>query len=280
MTRLEALGLRAGYAERAVLHGVDLALGPGSMTALIGPNGAGKTTLVRCLAGLLPPSGGSVRLDGADLARLGRPRIARRIAVVPQLFETLFPFTVEEVVGLGRVARLGAFGRGGPEDRRAVAEAIDELGLGPLARRRIDTLSGGERQRAVIAMALAQEGDVLLLDEPTVHLDPAHQRATLVHIAALAARRGLVVLTVLHDLNLAGALCGRVVVLSGGRVVADGPPAGVLTDRTVASAFGDGLRVGTSEGVPYVVPAPLARFSHWHGTAGPRGALTHRRDGP
>ncbi len=280
MTRLEARGLRAGYGDRQVLRGVDLALDAPSMTALIGPNGAGKSTLVRCLAGLLPPSAGSVRLDGVELARLGRPAIARRIAVVPQLFETLFPLTVEEVVGLGRVARLGALGRARPEDRRAVAEATLDLGLGPLAARRIDSLSGGERQRAVIAMALAQEGDVLLLDEPTVHLDPAHQRATLAHIARLAASRRLVVMAVLHDLNLAGAICDRVVLLSDGQVASDGPPADVLTDRTVSAAFGDGLRVGTSDGVPYVVPAPLARFSHWQGTAGPRGALTHRRDGP
>ncbi|MDP9266224.1 MAG: ABC transporter ATP-binding protein [Chloroflexota bacterium] len=262
MTRLEATALRAGYEDREVLAGVDLALAAGQMTALIGPNGAGKSTLLRCLAGLLVPSAGSVRLDGADLGRLGRRAIARRIAVVPQLFETLFPFTVEEVVRLGRVGRLGALGRAHPDDRRAVADAMEELELLPLAGRRIDTLSGGERQRAVIAMALAQEGDVLLLDEPTVHLDPAHQRATLAHIAGLAARRGLVVLAVLHDLNLAGALCDRVVLLDGGRVVADGPPADVLTDRLMGSVFGEGLRVGTTEGRPYVVPASLARFSH------------------
>ena len=262
MTRLEAMGLRVGYGDGDVLDGIDLALAPGGTTALIGPNGAGKSTLLRCLAGLLVPSAGSVGIDGTDLARLSRAQIARRIAVVPQLFETLFPFTVEEVVGLGRVARSGVFGRAGPEDRRAVAEAMGELDLGPLARRPIDTLSGGERQRAVIAMALAQEGDVLLLDEPTVHLDPAHQRATLARIATLAARRGLVVLAVLHDLNLAAALCGRVLVLSAGRLVVDGPPAGVLTAPIVASVFGAGLKVGASDGVPYVLPDSLARFSH------------------
>ncbi len=261
MTRLEAVGLRAGYGDRPVLAGVDLVLAAGQTTALIGPNGAGKSTFLRCLAGLIAPSEGSVRLDGAELGSLGRRAIARRIAVVPQLFETLFPFTVEEVVRLGRVARLGALGRAHPRDHRAVATAMEELDLGALSGRRIDTLSGGERQRAVIAMALAQEADVLLLDEPTVHLDPAHQRATLAHIADLAARRRLVVLAVLHDLNLAGALCDRVVLLHGGRIMADGSPSEVLTDDLVRGAFGEGLTVGTSEGVPYVIPASLARFS-------------------
>src|SRR5205814_1356064 len=157
------------------------------------------------LAGLLRPKVGSVSLDGQDLASVSRSQVARRIAVVPQIFDTLFPFTVREVVALGRTARLGAFGRASADDVAAVERAIDELELGALAGRRIDRLSGGERQRAVLAMALAQETAVLLLDEPTVHLDPGHQPATLELLRELARRRQLAVGAVLHDLNLASA---------------------------------------------------------------------------
>lgn len=240
------------------MRGVDLALARGSLVALVGPNGAGKSTLLRCLAGLVRPSAGRVTLDGIDLRTLGRAAIARRVAVVPQAFETIFPFTVREVVALGRTARLGLLALPGRVDAAAVDRAIAELDLGALADRSLDALSGGERQRAVLAMALAQDGDVLLLDEPTVHLDPAHQRATLELVSRLARARGLVALAVLHDLNLAAALCDRVVALARGRVVADGPPIGVLDAPTVAAVFGPGLDVGTRGGVPFVLPGPAA----------------------
>lgn len=251
---LVAESLRAGYATSEVLHGVDLSLRPRELTAVVGPNGAGKSTLLRCLAGLLRPLEGRVTLDGVDLRSLDRGAIARRIAVVPQVLELLFPFTVREIVGLGRVARLGPLGVARADDRVAVDRAIADLDLSGLAERPIDTLSGGERQRAVLAMALAQEGDVLLLDEPTVHLDPAHQRATLDLVRRLARSRGLVALAVLHDLNLAAAMCDRVVVLAEGGVVADGPPAGVIDVSTVGRVFGAGLEVGTRGGVPFVLP--------------------------
>jgi len=252
VTALVARGLRAGYGPAEVLHGVDLDLEGGKVTAIVGPNGAGKSTLLRALAGLLRPRSGQVALDGVDIGALSRRQIARRIAVVPQAFETLFPFTVREVVGLGRTPRLGLFGLS-PADGAAVERALAELELHPLASRRTDALSGGERQRAVLAMALAQEGDVLLLDEPTVHLDPAHQRAILDLVGSLARKRGLAVAAVLHDLNLA-ALCDRVVVLAAGRIARTGAPLDVLDGPTVASVFGQGLVVGAHDGRPYVLP--------------------------
>jgi iron complex transport system ATP-binding protein len=252
---LSAAGVVAGYGSRTVLHGVDLDLEPGVLTAIIGPNGAGKSTLLRCLAGLLRPSGGRVLLDGHDLRGLDRGTIARRIAVVPQMSETIFPFTVREIVGLGRVARLGVLARVTALDTAAVDRAIAELDLTGLATRRIDTLSGGERQRAVLAMALAQEPRVLLLDEPTVHLDPAHQRSALDHIRRLVQDRELTCVAVLHDLNLASAMCERVVVVDGGRVAADGDPTTVIDAPTIASVFGPGLVVGERGGVPFVLPA-------------------------
>lgn len=258
MSALVAEALRAGYGAREVIRGVDLALDRGSVTALVGPNGAGKSTLLRCFVGLLRPRAGRVLLDGVDLRTFDRPAIARRVAVVPQSFEVIFPFTVREVVGLGRTARLGPFGVPTAVDAAAVARAIAELDLTELADRAVDAVSGGERQRTVLAMALAQQGDVLLLDEPTVHLDPAHQRATLDLVRRVTRARGLVALAVLHDLNLAAALCDRVVVLDAGQVARDGRPDDVIEPATVARVFGPGLDVGTREGVPFVLPGRTA----------------------
>ena len=223
------------------------------LAALVGPNGSGKSTLLRALAGLIRPAAGSVRLDGLEVASLPRPIAARRIAVVPQTFDTLFPFTVREVVALGRTARLGLLARPAAADVGAVERALGELELAALADRRLDALSGGERQRAVLAMALAQEADVLLLDEPTAHLDPGHQRALLERIGALARTRGVIALAVLHDLNLA-SLASRVLVLDRGRIVADGPSARSLSAEVVAGVFGGGLRVTVVEGRVAVLP--------------------------
>ena len=254
MTSLVASAVTAGYGARAVLRGCDLALQSGEVVAIVGPNGAGKSTLLRCLAGLLRPTGGTVHLDGEPIGMLPRGRLARRIAVVPQIFETLFPFTVREVVGLGRVSRLGPLGTRSGADIVAVDRALVALELSGFAERRIDQLSGGERQRAVLAMALAQEADVLLLDEPTVHLDPGHQRALLVRVRELAHERGLIVVAVLHDLNLAAALADRIAVVADGRVVRDGPPVAVLERTLVAEVFGPGLVVGDRDGLPFVLP--------------------------
>ena len=239
-----------------MLRGVDLAAQAGELVALIGPNGAGKSTLLRVLGGLLRPTSGSVTIDGVDAATLDRRAIARHIAVVPQVFETLFPFTVREIVALGRTSRLGPLGTLGSHDARAVARALDDIGATDLADRRIDRVSGGERQRAVLAMALAQEAGVLLLDEPTAHLDPAHQRATLERVATLARVRGIAVIAVLHDLNLAAAFASRVVLLADGAVVRDGDVKAVITAELVANVFGPGLRVVAHDGLPFVIPEP------------------------
>ena len=256
MTTLHAEAVAAGYGARMVLHGCTLAVARGEVVAIVGPNGAGKSTLLRVLAGLLRPTSGSVRIDGVDIATLGRAELARRIAVVPQIFDTLFPFSVREVVGLGRTARLGMFGGASPADAAAVERAIADLDLAELASRRIDRLSGGERQRAVLAMALAQEADVLLLDEPTVHLDPAHQVAMLRLVRELACARGLAVATVLHDLNLAASMATRLVVIADGRVVCDGAPETVLNAELIRDVFGLGLAVVRHDGRPVVLPMP------------------------
>lgn len=255
MTTLSARGVRAGYHQREVLRGIDLDAGPGELVALVGPNGAGKSTLLRVLAGLVRPTSGTVAVDGIELGTLDRAAAARHIAVVPQVFETLFPFTVREVVTLGRTSRLGALGLLTGSDARAVRHALEELDSQGLADRRIDRISGGERQRAVLAMALAQEAEILLLDEPTAHLDPAHQRAALEHVARLARERSLTVVAVLHDLNLASALASRVIVLDEGVVVRDGDPRDVITAALIRDVFGPGLTVIAHEGRPFVLPA-------------------------
>lgn len=254
MSELEARGVRAGYGDREVLHDVPLRVAAGELVALVGPNGSGKTTLLRVLAGTLRPRCGDVLLDGAPLAALGARARARRIAVVPQTFTTPFAFAVREVAALGRTPHVGPFGRPSRADRAAVDRALAATGCSALAERLMSDISGGERQRAVVAMALAQEADVLLLDEPTVHLDPAHQRGTLEVIRRLARERGVAALAALHDLNLAAALADRVVVLSAGRVVADGAPLQTLSALTVQGVFGPGLAVIHREGVPYVLP--------------------------
>ena len=255
MTTLATTSVTASYGPRVVLRDCSFSLGSGEIVAVVGPNGAGKSTLLRVLAGLLRPAAGAVALDGHDVATMSRSALARRIAVVPQIFDTLFPFTVREVVALGRTARLGAFGRASADDLAAVDRAIDELELGPLASRRIDRLSGGERQRAVLAMALAQESDVLLLDEPTVHLDPGHQLATLGLLRDLAARRQLAVCAVLHDLNLASTFASRIVAIADGRIVRDGTPLEVIHSDLVRAVFGEGLEVVARDGHPAVLPS-------------------------
>lgn len=256
MTALYAEAVAARYAERAVLHGCTLRIARGEVVAIVGPNGAGKSTLLRVLAGLLRPTSGFVQIDGVDISTLGRRDLARRIAVVPQIFDTLFPFNVREVVGLGRTARLGIFGGASAVDAAAVERAITDLDLVDLAARRIDRLSGGERQRAVLAMALAQEADVLLLDEPTAHLDPAHQVAMLRLIRELACARGLAVVAVLHDLNLAASMATRLAVMADGRVVCDGAADTVLNADVIRSVFGPGLSVVHHDGRPVVLPMP------------------------
>jgi iron complex transport system ATP-binding protein len=259
MTILEADAVVAGYGDRLALRGCDLAVRGGELLAVVGPNGAGKSTLIRVLAGLLRPRSGRVRLDGVELRTLSRAQIARRVAVVPQLFETLFPLGVREVVALGRTARLGLFGRPTRDDSAAIERALVDLELTGLETRRIDALSGGERQRVVLAMALAQEADVLLLDEPTSHLDPAHQVATLALAGRLSRSRGLAVAAVLHDLNLA-ASADRVVVLEAGRVVRDAAPLAALDDVLVREVFGPDLSVLRIDGriaiVPGTAPTP------------------------
>jgi cobalamin transport system ATP-binding protein len=247
---IEAERVSFAYGRRPVLAGVSLAVAAGELVGVIGPNGGGKTTLVRILSGVLAPDAGSVRLGGRPLAEHRRRELARRLAVVPQDPTLEFPFTALEVVLMGRSPHLAALGF--PGARAAMAR----LAVADLENRPLDRLSGGERQRVLLARALAQEPEVLLLDEPTTHLDLRHQAGIYDVVHELARGRGVAVVSVLHDLNLAALYCDRLVLLAGGRVVRDGPPAAVLDAGLLGTAYGTPIDVDRSAltGAPIVLP--------------------------
>lgn len=237
-----ARGLFVGFplahgGRREVLHGVDLTLARGELVALLGTNGSGKTTLLRTFAGTLAPDRGEVTFEGRSVGTWRRDALARRVAVLPQQLELPAGFRVAELVAMGRAPHARRLFASTAADERAVARALIDADAADLADRAAEELSGGERQRLLVAMALAQEPDLLLLDEPTLHLDLAHQVALLAAIRRLRDQRGLTVLAVLHDLNLAAAFAPRVAVLDGGRVVADGHPAEVLSPDLVRRVF-------------------------------------------
>jgi iron complex transport system ATP-binding protein len=231
-------GVTADYRGRMALRDVDLTIARGERVALVGPNGAGKSTLLRVLAGVLRPVRGSVELDGTPLARLDRPAIARRLAVVPQQATLPFATTVEEVVGLGRLPHEDPFRGPRPADRAAIAAAIERVGVGHLLGRDARELSLGERQLVLLALAVAQAAPVLLLDEPTVHLDLRHQVGAMDLLVDLNERDGTTILAVLHDLGLAAHFFPRLILLDRGEIVADGTPTEVLTAERIHEVFG------------------------------------------
>jgi iron complex transport system ATP-binding protein len=252
---VEVKGASFAYADRPVLEDVSFSAREGELVGLVGPNGAGKSTLVRIVAGLLAPASGTVRLAGLDPHAAARRAVARVCALVPQEPRVPWSFTVRDVVMMGRSPRQGLLALPGRYDLGAVEGALAACDLAALADRHLDALSGGERRRVFFARALAQEPRVLLLDEPTAFLDLAHQVMAM-RMARVAAEGGLSVVAVLHDLNLAAASCDRLVVLSRGRVVADGAPNDVLTPARVEEVWG--VRVwrgmhGTS-GAPVILP--------------------------
>ena len=226
------------YRGRAALRDVSVKIDAGERVAIIGPNGAGKSTLLRLVAGLVAPVTGTVELGGVRIESLERLAVARRIAVVPQLPSLPFATSVEEVVALGRLPHEHPVRGMRPGDRAAVAVAIERVGVGHLLGRDARELSLGERQLVLLAMAVAQDAPVLVLDEPTVHLDLRHQVEVMELVGDLNARDGTTILAVLHDLGLAAHFFPRLILLDRGRVIADGPPADVLTPDRIRDVFG------------------------------------------
>ncbi len=235
---LAARNLSFSYGDKPVLRGVNLDVHPGEMVAVLGRNGCGKSTLLRLLAGGLEPRAGAVLLDGKDLTSYSRRAAARLLAVASQELAIPFALSVRAIVDLGRTPYTRFLVSSGPEDLRAVDEALTATDLQALADQLFMRISGGEQQRAALAMALAQEPRVLLLDEPTVHLDIAHQMSVLALVKRLCTERGLAVLAAMHDINLTCLYADRLIVLASGEILAEGAPHDVVTPEIIARAFG------------------------------------------
>ena len=226
------------YRMTTVLRDLSFRIQPGERIALLGPNGAGKSTTLRAILGLVPPSSGSIQLGGRDLAGLSRLEVARRIAVVPQQASLPFATRVEDVIALGRLPYEHPLRGIRPSDRSAIAAAIDRVGVGHLLGRDARELSLGERQLVFVAMAVAQEAPLLVLDEPTAHLDVRHQVGVMELLADLNERDGVTILGVLHDLTLARHFFPRAILLDHGALVGDGPTRDVIDPARVRDVFG------------------------------------------
>lgn len=254
---LSLVGIHAGYGSIEALRGVDLSVGGSEVVGLVGPNGCGKTTLVRVASRTLRPSAGRVRVAGLDPFSLTGREAARLVAVVPQDVIPAFPFSVLEFVLMGRTPYISRWGAGSEEDWAKAREAMAAVSVQHLADRFMNELSGGERRRVVLAQALSQDAPVLLLDEPTTHLDIRHVVEVHRLIRELADARGTAVLAVLHDLTLAAAVCDRLVVMADGVVVASGRPQDVVTRELLRTVYGVAADVDLSPatGRPIVVVA-------------------------
>lgn len=247
--------LEVSFDGTRVLKGVSFAVRTGEFLGIIGPNGSGKSTLLRAMAGVLTPSSGSVRLDNQDTHRIPGRALARKLAVVPQDTTIAFDYSVLEVVLMGRSPHLGRFEMESSRDLDVCLSALRRTNLLHLADRKVGTLSGGERQRAVLARALAQETDILFLDEPTAHLDISYQVEILHLVKRENTENGKTVVIVLHDLNLAAEFCDRLIMLSDGSVYASGTPDEVITSENVRAVYGAAVwvRRHPTSGRPYVL---------------------------
>jgi iron complex transport system ATP-binding protein len=254
VTAIAARKVTVRLGGRAVVRDVDLDVPEGQWVGLIGPNGAGKTTLLRALAGLVPHDG-TVALHGVSTAVLGRRDWARAVAVVPQEPVTPPWMTVAEYVLLGRTPHLGRLARESESDRETATRTLERLDLMDERNRPLGTLSGGERQRVVVARALTQEASIVLLDEPTAALDIGHQQQALELLDTLRGESALTLVAAMHDLTLAAQYAERMILLDGGSVVADGSPAEVLTEETIALHYDANIRVLRVDDRLAVVPA-------------------------
>lgn len=242
MTAVMVRGLDLFYGQRQILREVELTVAVGEFLVIIGPNGTGKTSLLKAVSGLLPGAG-EIEILGRPLAGYGRRQLARELAVVPQLTPTDFPFSVAETVLMGRSPHLALLELEGAEDHRLARQAMEFTEVAHLAERRLDELSGGERQRVIIARAICQGPEIILLDEPTASLDPAHQVRIMDLLERLRREQGMTVVMVSHDLNLAAMYGGRLALMNEGRIAAVGTPAEVLTVDRLETCYGCRMEV-------------------------------------
>ncbi len=236
---MDAKGVYSAYYREDVVAGMSIEVAPGDFVAVIGPNGSGKTSFLKSISRTLRPREGTVLLEGEDLYEMPARRVALKLAMVPQDAPVSFSFTALEVVLMGRNPHLGRLQSAGPVDLEMARQAMEGANVWHLADRPVNELSGGERQRVIIAQALAQDTGLLLLDEPTQHLDINHQLSLLEMLSSMCSQ-GLAVIMVMHDLNLASQYCDRIIVMRGGREFARGTPAEVLTPAMLQEVFGVG----------------------------------------
>jgi iron complex transport system ATP-binding protein len=255
MVELQVACATIGYGEEPVLREISLTVTPGEVLGIVGPNGVGKSTLIRAVSGVINPSAGKVMIDGHDVSQLSPSERARLVAVVPQATQLPEAFTVQDVILMGRTPYLGWLDRESETDYEIASEAMVKTSLSSLSDRYIGELSGGEQQRVLIARSLAQTPSVLLLDEPTAHLDLRHQDEILNLVRSLAIESGLTVLITLHDLNLVARFADRVALLSNGRMRSLGDPEQVLTPEELETVYGIKIHVTSHpiHGTPLVL---------------------------
>ncbi|MEW1577293.1 ABC transporter ATP-binding protein [Streptomyces microflavus] len=253
---LEARDVRLGYGDREIVPGLSVTVPPGRITVIVGPNACGKSTLLRAMARLLAPSAGAVLLNGRSIQEMPTKEVAAVLGILPQSPTAPEGITVSDLVGRGRYPHQGFFRRWSAEDDEAVAQALLSTDVLELADRPVDELSGGQRQRVWIAMALAQHTDILLLDEPTTFLDASHQLDVLDLLTDLNRERGVTMVAVLHDLNLACRYADHMIAMKDGRILAEGRPADIVTEELVGEVFGMRCSVieDPASATPMVVP--------------------------
>ena len=250
--KLKVKGVEFGYNSTPVLEGISMDLDRSEIVGIVGPNGAGKSTLIRCIDRILTPRGGSILLDGNDVSKMTRMEIAKRMGYVPQTTTRVFPATVFDTVLMGRRPHLGW--KSSDDDVDAVLEVLELMGIMEFAMRDFNEISGGQQQNVLIARALAQEADILLLDEPTSNLDIRHQLEVMDIMKGIVKKKGISAIVAIHDLNLASRYTDRLLLMNGGRIFAAGNPESVLTVENIRQAYGVEALVKSDGKRPYIIP--------------------------
>ncbi|MEA1865101.1 MAG: ABC transporter ATP-binding protein [Euryarchaeota archaeon] len=250
--KLKVNNVEFGYNSTLVLEDISMDLDRSEVIGIVGPNGAGKSTLIRCIDRILTPRGGSILLDGNNVSNMTRMEIAKRMGYVPQTTTRVFPATVFDTVLMGRRPHLGW--KSSEEDVDRVLEILELLGIMEFAMRDFNEISGGQQQKVLIARALAQEADILLLDEPTSNLDIRHQLEVMDIMQGIVRHKGISAIVAIHDLNLASRYTDRLLLLNGGRIFAAGNPESVLTEENIRCAYGVEALVKSDGTRPYIIP--------------------------